>query len=144
MFTPIRRAWSAVVLVCGAWAVAGSLVACEAEVIPLSPEVIVAKDFTGKAVVESVVGQVIDRHGSSNGPLRLLLGNDSRREQVVVLLSEEITARMRQLGIGNPAEYLRGKVLRVSGTVERVWKRIGPFYEIQVKSLDQIEAIRQP
>ena len=64
--------------------------------------------------------------------------------QVSVIVSRKTANRLKQLGIEDPNVYFRGKVLRVSGTVEVEWHRAGPEYSLQVNSLDQIEAIRTP
>jgi hypothetical protein len=124
-----------------------------ADEAPLSPETIVAKDFVGKATVELSVGEVYlqisswaaEAHDRWKAvPLRIVPKGDAVRGRVMVLLSGETTARLRALGIATPAQHFLGKVLRVSGTVERFQTRAGLEYRIQVNSLDQLEAVRKP
>ena len=153
MFILKPRAVAAVLLACGVWAVTGAPAALAAEENPLSSESIVEKNFEGKATVEFSVGEAYLRPtnwaAESDGrweavPLRLVPKADATKERVMVLVSGETTARLKRLGIEDPAGHFRGKVLRVSGTVERFQTRAGPKYRIQVNSLDQLEAIRKP
>ncbi|HEY7315872.1 MAG TPA: hypothetical protein VH643_41465 [Gemmataceae bacterium] len=152
MFALTLRAVAVLLLACGTWAVTGTPALAVNE-NPLSPETIVEKSFTGKATVEFLVGEVYLKHSSWAAsahrrwkavPLRIVPKADATKERVMVLLSGEITARLKRLGIENPSEHFRGKVLRVSGTVECFQTRAGPEYRIQVNSLDQLEAIRKP
>jgi hypothetical protein len=153
MFALTHRAVAAVLLACGAWAVTGTPIARAAGEGPLSPETILEENFEGKATVEFSVGEVYlkptswavssDNHWQA-APMRIVPGTDATKERVMVLLSGETTARLKKLGIENPAEHFRGKILRVSGTVERFQTRAGPEYSVQVNSLDQLEDIRMP
>ena len=151
MFTLARRTVVAFLLACGAWA--GTPVAHAAEEKPLSPETIVEKNFTGKAIVEFSVGEVYLQPSSwavssdqrwEAVPLRIVSKGDATKNRVAVFVSGETTIRLKRLGIENPAEHFRGKVLRVSGTVESVPTRAGPEYSIRVNSLDQLQSIRKP
>lgn len=68
-------------------------------------------------------------------------------EEFWVMVSRETATRLLRLGIEDPAEHCRGKVLRVSGTVERVTPPSAPAkttYKIHVTSLDQLESVHQP
>jgi hypothetical protein len=153
MLTIAPRAVAPFLLACGAWALTGMPSALAAEANPLSPEAILGKHFTGKATVELLVEEVhlrpMNWAATSHRrwaavPLEVVAKAGATRERVVVLVSEEAIARLKALGIDNPAEHLRGKVLRVSGTVERLVKRAGTEYRMLVNSLDQVEAIRKP
>jgi hypothetical protein len=110
------------------------------------------KKFEGKATVEFTVGEVyLDSKSWSiedfkSASLRIVpkAAGGKFLGQVSVIVSRETVNRLKQLGIEDLAEHFRGKVLRVSGTVEAlVWLRSGPHYTIQINSLDQIEAIRK-
>ena len=153
MLTLPRRVAAALVLACGVWAAAGTPVALAAGDAPLSPERVVARDFQGKATVEFSVGEVYLRPTSwavssdrrwQAVPLRIVPKAGAAKERVMVLVSGDTAARLKRLGIDNLAEHFRGKVLRVSGTVQRLRTRAGPEYRLQVNSLDQLQAIRKP
>jgi hypothetical protein len=153
MFTFTHRAVAAFLLAGVAWVVTGMPSARATEENPLSPEAILKKNFAGKETVEFSVGEVYlaptswavasDRRWQAV-PLRIVPKGDATKERVMVLVSGEMTARLKRLGIENPAEHFCGKILRVSGTVERFEKRAGPVYCIQINSLDQLEAVRKP
>jgi hypothetical protein len=152
MSTLTRRAVAAFLLACGAWAALAPPVVLAAEEKPLSPETILEKKFEGKATVEFTVGEVyLDSKSWSiedfkSASLRIVpkAAGGKFLGQVSVIVSRETVNRLKQLGIEDLAEHFRGKVLRVSGTVEAlVWLRSGPHYTIQINSLDQIEAIRK-
>jgi hypothetical protein len=153
MFTLTLRAVAAVLLACGALAGACPPAALAADDKPLGAETIVEKQFAGRATVEFTVGEVYlmpsswaasadDEWGSV--PLRLVAKAAGKTDPVYVLVSGQTVARLRQLGIEEPAEHFRGKVVRVSGTVERWVKRAGTEYRLPVNSLDQLEFIRKP
>jgi hypothetical protein len=152
MSTLTRRAVAAFLVVFGASAVVGQPVARGCEESPLSPETIVEKKFEGKATVEFTVGEVYLESKSwsvedfKSAALRIVPKPTEGKVQgqVSVIVSRKTANRLKQLGIEDPNVYFRGKVLRVSGTVEVEWHRAGPEYRIQVNSLDQIEAIRKP
>jgi hypothetical protein len=156
VFTFTRREIVAFVLACGAWGLTGSPVSLAADESPLSPETIEAKDFQGKATIEFLVGHValLPTSWTDEGwkSVSLLVAPEIWREvgdqrvlnRTHVVVSRETIARLKQLGIEDPAEHFSGKVLRVSGTVERVSGSSVPEYRIQVNSLDQLEAIRKP
>jgi hypothetical protein len=153
MVTLAPRAVAAFLLALVGWAVTGFPVAAATEEKPLSPETIVEKNFEGKATVEFVVGEVYLRPTSwaiasdrrwQAVPLRIVPKGDAAKERVMVLVSGETIARLKRLGIENPAEHFSGKVLRLSGSVDRFQTRAGLEYRIQVNSLDQLEAIRKP
>ena len=124
----------------------GSRVSGAAKEKPLTPETIVAKEFEGKATVEFTVGKAgVMLHG------RIFMADESeplhiapKAGRVYVVVSWETATRLKRLGIENPAEHFRGKVVRVSGTVERLAGSSGAEYRIQVTNLDQIEVIRKP
>ena len=150
MFTLTRRDGAAFLLCCVAWAVASPPVALAAEENPLSPEAIVDKNFEGKATVEFSVGEVYLMPSSwttaafKSAPLRIVTKAVGNKGQVSLIVSRETANRLKSLGIENPDEHFRGKMLRVSGTVERLSGNSGLEYRIQVNSLDQLEAIRKP
>jgi hypothetical protein len=153
MFTLTLRAVAAFLLACGAWGVTGTPAALAAEESPLSPETIIEKNFEGKATVEFTVAEVYlwptswavssDRHWEAV-LLQVVAKDTATTGRLRVLVSGEVTARLRQLGVEEPAAHFRGKVLRVSGTVVRGQRRDGPEYCILVSSLEQVEAIRKP
>jgi WD40 repeat protein len=59
-------------------------------------------------------------------------------------VSGEVATRLKRLGVEDPAEHFRGKVVRVRGTLERLTRRPGPASRIEIKDLDQFEIIRKP
>jgi hypothetical protein len=150
MLNRTRREVAAFLLTCGAWALIGQLVAHAAEESPLSAEMIVEKKFEDKTTVQFSVGKVYLMPSSwttaaiKSAPLRIVPKAAGDNSQVSVIVSRETANRLKRLGIENPDEHFRGKVLRVSGTVERLSGSSGPEYRIQVTSLDQLEAIRKP
>ena len=151
MLTLTRREVAAFLLACGALAVTGPPVALAAEEKPLSPETIVAKKFEGKATVEFLVGEaglMLTSRGTrpdESEPLLITPKTAGKKAgKVYVLVSWEAATRLKQLGIENPSEHFRGKVVRVSCTVERLEGSSGPEYRIQVTTLDQFEVIRKP
>ena len=122
-----------------------------AEEQPLTPEAIMEKKVEGKATVEFPVGEVgvmlTSRATLADESEPLHIAPKTARKKAVgvyVLVSWEAATRLKRLGIENPAEHFRGKVVRVSGTVERLTGSSGPEYRIQVTSLDQFEVIRKP
>jgi hypothetical protein len=118
---------------------------------PRTPRAIVEQKFEGTATVEFPVvevGQVRtgrSPRGDESGPLTVVAkaggeGGGSVHAEV----SWEVATRLKRLGVEDPAEHFRGKVVRVRGRVERLPGRSGPAYRIEVSSLDQIEVIRKP
>jgi hypothetical protein len=115
-----------------------------------------AKDFQGKATIEFLVGHVAllptswTDEGWKSASLLVApeiwreVGNQRVPNRTHVIVSRETIDRLKQLGIEDPAKHFRGKVLRVSGTVERLSVSPVPEYRIQVNSLDQLGAIRKP
>src|SRR5262249_30762909 len=148
MFSPPCREVVAVLLSGVFGVVVGLPIAGAAQEKPLSPETILAKKFEGKATVEFLVGEVrtlnIDSlfvPGVSHAQIikaKVLGAKDG--QEVVVIVSREIATRPLQLEIDDPAEHLRGKVLRGAGRVER---RSETQYQIRVTSPDQLETIRK-
>jgi hypothetical protein len=111
----------------------------------------VGQKIEGEATVELTVGEVKHlRTGRStradeSEPLILVAkaagaGGDS----VHIDVTWEVATRLKRLGVEDPAEHFRDKVVRVRGTVERLTRRPGPAYRIEVKNLDQFEIIRKP
>jgi hypothetical protein len=148
MFTSSRCIRLAFLLACASSILAGAPAVRADDKTPLSPETIVAKDLVGKATVEFLVGDVYLRPSSwavdANDhwravPLSIVQTGDATKERLTVLVSGEVTARLKALGIDS-AQHFNGKLLRVSGSVNRT----GNTYVIQVKSLDQLESIRKP
>ena len=121
----------------------------------LSPEKILKDGFVGKATVELQVGEVrtldIDSvfvpDASHAQTIEAKLPGEKAGRKFVVTVSRETATRLRQLGIDDVAEHVRGKVLRVSGTVELV-KRTATapevIYRLPVANLDQFESIHKP
>jgi hypothetical protein len=50
---------------------------------------------------------------------------------------------LKRIGIEDPAEHFRDKVIRVTGTVRVMPRSKGTGYELWVESLDQIEAVQK-
>jgi hypothetical protein len=150
--TPVTRREVAGLVSAGVVAaVAGRPAAGAAEEKPLTPAAIAGKMFEGRATVEFPVGEVglmlTSRVTSAEESEPLLIApkaDGKKTGPVYLLVSWETATRLKRLGIENPAEHLRGKVVRVSGTVERLAGRSGPECRIQVTTLDQIEVIRKP
>lgn len=122
---------------------------------PLSPETILAAKFEGKATVELRVGEVhtlnIDSlfvpDVSHAQIIKAKIPGAKVGQEVLVTVSREIATRLLKLGIEDPAEHFRGKILRVTGTVEQIKDLSTPsamVYRIQVTNLDQLESIRKP
>jgi hypothetical protein len=115
---------------------------------PLSPQMIVAKKITGKATVEFAVGEVRLIPSWSETSLQIIPKDFAKKElsqgRVAVLVSGDVIHRLWQLGIEDVQEHFRGKVLRVSGTIQRIVKRPGTEYRLEVANLNQVEAIRLP
>ena len=123
---------------------------------PLSPETILEHKFEGKATVELLVDEVktlnidsIFMPGLSHAlTIKAKVSGAKDGEEFWVMVSRETATRLLRLGIEDPAEHFRGKVLRVSGTVERVTPPSAPakttYYKIHVTSLDQLESVHQP
>jgi hypothetical protein len=123
---------------------------------PLSPEMIVEKNITGKATVEFLVDEVYllpeswavsanDRWKAV--PLHIVpknAGKSGAFYKMSVIISGQVVSRFKQLGIKNPAEHFRGKVLRVTGTLTSQEKRAGTFYRLEVTNLDQLQVIASP
>jgi hypothetical protein len=131
--------------------VVGLPAAGPAEEMPLTPETIVEKKVEGRATVEfqvEDVGLILTSRATSaeeSEPLHLAPKTADRKAgRVSVLVSWEVATRLKRLGIENPAKHFRGKIVRVSGIVERLTGSAGPEYRIQVTTLDQFEIIRKP
>jgi hypothetical protein len=122
---------------------------------PLSPETILEKKFEGKATVELQVGEVhtlnIDAmfvpDVSHAQIIKAKIREAKVGQEVLVIVTREVATRLLKLGIADPAEHFRGKILRVSGTVEQIERPSTPsaiVYRIRVTNLDQLESIRKP
>jgi len=121
---------------------------------PLSAETLLETKFTGKATVEFLVGEVATVNidalfvaGVSHAQIvKAMLPRVKDGQEFCVVVSRETATRLLRLGIDDPAEHFRGKVLRVSGTVERVERALpsGTLYKIHATSLEQLESIRKP
>ena len=149
MFSPACREVVAILLAAAVAVVMRVPSAGAAEEKPLSPETILAKKFEGQATVEFLVGEVTTLNidslfvpGVSHAQfIRAKVPGAKDGQEFLVIVSREIATRLLQLGIEDPAEHLRGKVLRVSGRVERHSEN---QYRLRVTSLDQLENIRKP
>lgn len=122
---------------------------------PLSPEMILEKKFEGKATVELQVGEVhtlnIDAlfvpDVSHAQIIKAKIPGAKIDQEFLVIVKKEVATRLLKLGISDPAEHFRGKMLRVSGTVEQINRPSTPssmVFRIQITSLDQLESIRKP
>jgi hypothetical protein len=127
----------------------------EEKEVPLSPEAIVERQFEGKATVELQVGEVhtlnIDAlfvpDVSHDQIITARIPEAKTGDEFVVIVKREVATRMLQLGIEDPAEHFQGKILRVSGTVERLKRPSTPLvqvYRILVTDLDQLQSVRKP
>src|SRR5260370_32444107 len=150
MFTIARRAGPAFLLICAAGAMTGPPVALAAVENPLSPQMIVEKNITGKATIEFTVGKVYLPRPSCDGSWKAMpmgivpkLGDDALFRKVYVYVSEKVTARLIQLGIENPAEHFRGKILRLCGMITRYETRAGPDYPLEDNDLVHLQVIRK-
>ncbi len=131
----------------------GASVKEETKVRPLSPETILETKFEGKATVEVLVAEVEVRDGERFGggvshmPIVLHAKVERRNEgrEFMVVLSKETVTRLRQLGIEDLSKHFGGKVLRVSGIVDRhaLPDRFS-FYRLHIVDLTQLESIRMP
>jgi hypothetical protein len=158
MFSASRRAVIASLLANSVVAVVGlslARAADEKREKPITPETILKTKFEGKATVELQVGEVrtlnIDSvfvaDVSHAQIIQAKIAGAKIGQEVVVTVSREIATRLLKLGIEDPAEHFRGKILRVSGTVEQIKRPSTPTamaYRIQVTNLDQLESIRKP
>ncbi|MCY2967130.1 MAG: hypothetical protein NT069_26415 [Planctomycetota bacterium] len=158
MFSASRRAVNARLLANSVVAVVCFSLACAADEKreqPLTPETILETKFEGKATVELQVGEVrtinIDSvfvpDVSHVQVIQAKIAGAKIGQELVVTVSREIATRLLKLGIEDPAEHFRGKILRVSGTVEQIKRPSTPtamVYRIQVTNLDQLESIRKP
>ncbi len=158
MFSASRRAVNARLLANSVVAVVCLSLACAADEKreqPLTPEMILETKFEGKATVELQVGEVrtvnIDSvfvpEVSHVQVIQAKIAGAKIGQELVVTVSREIATRLLKLGIEDPAEHFRGKILRVSGTVEQIKRPSTPtamVYRIQVTNLDQLESIRKP
>lgn len=149
MFSPTCRQAVAILLTGVVAVVMGITIASAAEEKPLSPETILKEKFEGQATVELQVGDVTTLNidslfvpGVSHAQIVKAKVPGAKDEQAFLLIvSREVATRLLKLGIEDPAEHLRGKVLRLSGRVER---RSETQYQMRVTSLDQLENIRKP
>lgn len=158
MFSASRRAVVASLLAFAVVVVAGSFwahAADEQKEKPLSPETILENQFEGEATVELHVGEVhtlnIDSlfipDVSHAQLIYAKIPGAKTGEKVLVAVSREVATRLLKLGIADPAEHFRGKILRVSGTVERIERPSTPaatVYRIRVTHLEQLENIGKP
>jgi hypothetical protein len=158
MFSMIRQK-ALVLLLVGAgmtgMGVSISAVAAEKKEKPLSPEMILEKDFEGKATVEFLVQEVTTLNIDSvfipdvshAQILRPKVEGEKNVQEFCVVVSREVATRLLQLGIEDPAEHFRGKQIRASGKVEKI-KGSAPgsptLYKIHVTNLNQLESIRKP
>jgi hypothetical protein len=157
MFSLSRRGVAAILLALAAVAVLGSRLARAADEEkekPLSPETIFEKQFEGPARVEFEVAEVHTLNIDSvfvpdvSHDLVIKAKTPAAAPPEFLVVGKRVVAtRLLKLGIADPAEHFRGKVLRVSGTVELIKRPSTPpalVYRILVTNLDQLENIRKP
>ncbi|MFO0966703.1 MAG: sigma-70 family RNA polymerase sigma factor [Gemmataceae bacterium] len=116
---------------------------------PLAPQTIFDKQFEGRATVEFLAGEVhtlnIDSVFVPNVSHAQIISakvpGAKAGQEFIVCVVREVATRLLRLGIADPAEHFRGKVLRVSGVVQRL---SGERYRLYVTSLEQLEIIRNP
>jgi hypothetical protein len=60
----------------------------------------------------------------------------------VVVLGKAVR-HLKRVGIEDPTEHFRGKVVRLTGTVRVMPRTKGTGYELWVERLDQIEAVKK-
>jgi hypothetical protein len=152
MFTRTHRSTLAVLFTCGAWLTAGLPLALACGLATLTPQEISDKGFEGKAIVELKVAEVtlaidswaVDANERWKAvPLRLEAKLAGTTNHVMVLISPQVVARLKQLGIENPADHFQGKVIRVMGTVQKQITWSGIEYRLPVTSLDQLDTVRK-
>jgi len=102
--------------------------------------------MTGRATIEFTVGEVHLITGWSETSLQIIPKDFEKknlsRGRVVVLVSGDVIHRLWQLGIEDVQEHFRGKVLRVSRTIQRIEKRAGTEYRLEVNNLDQLHQLQ--
>ena len=152
MLSASRRAVVANLLSSAAVVIGGSSwarAADEQKEKPLSPEVILEKKFEGQATVELEVGEVhtlnIDSlfvpDVSHDQIIKAKIPGAKTGQEFLVIVKRDVATRLLKLGIEDPAEHFRGKLLRVSG---RVVRRSETQFQLRVTSLDQLEHLRKP
>lgn len=121
----------------------------------LSPETIVRSGYTGKATVELLVDKVhtlnIDSvfvpDVSHDQVITASIPVETGGREFLVVIKRKVATRLLQLGIGDPAGHLTGRLLKVSGVVEQLPRASASMpvvYRLQVTDLDQLLSIRKP
>jgi hypothetical protein len=130
----------------------GQHIAGAAEEKPLTPEVIVAKKFEGKATIEFQVGSegtgAMLGGGTEYGGvagIHLCPDQPEKGGRIRVWVLMKPAHDLFRLGIDpvDPGGHFRGRVVRVKGEITRRSDSAGAVYELKVESLDQFEGIRK-
>ena len=149
MFSLPCRVVVAILLGCALAVFEGLPIAAAEEESSIIPETIFEKKFVGEATVEFLVGEVTTLNidslympGVSHTQIiTAKVPHAKDGQEFIVIVSRDVATRLLRLGIEDPAEHLRGKVLRVSGQVDRPSAN---QYKLRVTQLDQLEIIRKP
>lgn len=82
--------------------------------------------------------------GGETEPILLLSPDDNKGDDTFsILVLGQAVRHLKRVGIENPREHLRGKVVRVTGTVRVTPRSKGTGYELWVESLDQFESVQK-
>ena len=141
---------------------------------PLSPQAVLDGKYVGQATLEFAIdkaGQLFEarsiKPGESDALYLAPKADGGHGSRVYVIISWGVATRLLQLGVDDPTEHFRGKMIRVSGSVRRLagddlpksrslyWSTgkyrsetvssgTEPEYAIEVTSLDQLKLVRKP
>jgi hypothetical protein len=74
-----------------------------------------------------------------------MLQLEPKDDRFILYRTRNTATRLKRLGMEDPASHLLGKLVRVTGTVERKLPSDGtPWFEITGSKPDQISGIRKP
>jgi hypothetical protein len=120
---------------------------------PLSAATILAEKLSGEMTVAFLVEEVhtlqidsVFKPGTS-GPQILKSKKDVAKDEdeFWVIVHREPATELVKMGIADPAKHFRGKVMRVSGTVERVTNGLAPgkdLFKLQVRGVAQLVSVK--
>ena len=117
----------------------------------VTPEQLFRGKLTGPVRVEFTVakyGQILPLRRDATTPNVVVIlepkYNEGGIDRLQVYLPDKMLARFGQLGVEDVRSHLLGKVVRVSGTLQRVeGANGGSDYHLLIESLDQFESIRK-
>jgi hypothetical protein len=123
------------------------------EAKPETAATILEKKLSGEMTVEFLVEEVhtlkIDslfKPGTSEPQiLRSKKDAGQDEDEFWVIVHREPATELVKMGIADPAEHFRGKVVRISGTVERVTNRLAPgkdLFKLQVTGVAQLKSVK--